>query len=203
MENKREFHINTAIKVYGEDLITYDTVTDIGLWKPKQEEGVKPEFYDENDILYYYWCHAIVATMGFPDEEADKVVNDLLKVIYHAQGKIVTADYINEKNGNEKLMDGAKAPTPKPGATPVDEYFINVKLTVPEDNSNVRFDVETNITGKGETRQNRTLLYYYWSHAMAECVTFVTSKVLQDYLAKNLINTLMTAGDGMVASIND
>ena len=141
--------------------------------------------------------------MGLPDEEADKVVNDLLKVIYNAQGKIVTADYINEKNGNEKLMDGAKAPTPKPGATPVDEYFINVKLTVPEDNTNIHFDVETNITGKGETRQNRTLLYYYWSHAMAECVTFVTSKVLQDYLAKNLIKTLMTAGDGMVASIND
>lgn len=203
MEKKHEFSINTAIKVYSENLITYDTVTDIGIWKPKTEDGKEPAFYDENDTLYYYWIQGIVTTMGFNAEDSEQLCDDLLGTIYNLQHKIVTADMINEKNGDPLLMDGPKAPTPEEGAKPIDEHFINVKLLLPDNDESIHFEVTTDITGQNENKQNRTLLYYYWAHALAECVTFVNSKALQDYLAKSLLNILLTAGDGIVASIND
>ena len=202
MDKKVDFSILTDIDIIDEKTVNYNTRTDIGLNEPEEKEG-EPEFYDPNDLLYFYWANGIAAACGLEAKEAETLVNELCQTIYDTQQKIVTVDAINEKYDLPPLPSyEAVEQSDKP---PVGSHVLNVKLHVDEDKNTVHYEVETDIIQDQKDPKQRIVLFYYWAHAISECVTLVRSKVLREYLAKKLFKVLLMhqMKDKMTASIND
>lgn len=201
MDKKTDFSILTDIDIIDEKTVNYNTRTDIGLNEPEQKG--EPEFYDPNDLLYFYWANGLAAACGLDAKAAEELVNELLQTIYDTQTKIVTVDVINEKYDLPPLPSyEAVEQSSKP---PVGSHILNVQLHVNEEKNMVHYEVETDIIQDQKDPKQRIILFYYWAHAISECVTLVRSKVLRDYLAKMLFKVLLThqMKDKMTASIND
>lgn len=202
MDKKTDFSILTDIHVIDDKTVNYDTRTDIGFNEPKNQKD-KPEFFDPNDLLYYYWSNGIAAACGLNAKEAEILVNELCQTIYDTQAKIVTVDAINEKYDLPPLPSyEAVEQSKKPS---VGNHILNVRFHVDEEKNTVHYEVETDIIKDQEDPKERIVLFYYWAHAISECVTLVRNKALREYLAKLLFKVLLTheMKDKITASIND
>ena len=188
---KRNFEILTTIHVYEDGTTTYDTGTDIGYWEKKKDTD--DPLHDPNDILYYYWLIGYLHVMESmsPEERVD-FANKILEKIYEFQYKVLTVDTINEERGNPLYRDGEKAPVTDPNKEERTEYFIDVKITVSDDDKHLHFDFSTDImTAEGAETDKRLYMHNLFANALAQGVTYVPTKLLQEHLAKIIRNELV------------
>lgn len=197
---KRHFRVYTVIHEYADKTTTYDTMTDIGNWEPKDNDA---PLKDPNDTLYYYWTRGFLFLI--PNKNLEKqtdLLNKILTTIYEFQAKVLEVDNINKERGLPLYTDGKEPAATDPNKEEVGHNFINVDIIISDDEKNLHYEATTDILKDGETPEKIALLYTYFANALAQCVTYLPSKQLQEHLASKICSILILADTRMSDAIN-